>query len=596
MTTILQQELALALEQPAGGWRCALGTGEVLMKSCWLRVFALTTVVCALVNEAPGAEIRFVDVTEASGLEFVHNTGAFGKKWLPETMGSGVVLFDYDGDGRLDILLVNGTRFAGQPGRRSTQALFRNVSDGELRFSDVTRSAGMDVEGYCMAGAAGDLDNDGDADVYLSCVGNDLLLRNDDGRFTDVSREAGLTEVYEFGASVALLDADNDGWLDIFASRYVTWTPATDLHCTLDGSSKSYCTPETYRGAAPRFYRNTGGLRFEDWTRRAGLFTPDAKALGVTVLDLDDDGWMDLAVANDTQPNQLFHNRGDGTFEEIGLTAGVGFDANGIARGGMGIDAADYDGSGRESIVIGNFDGEMVALYQNVGNQLFIDAAAVARIGRPTLTSLTFATFFFDYDLDGDLDLLVANGHLEPEIEAIKSTVRYAQPTQLFRNDGGRFTEVTDSVGGDLARPRVARGAASGDLDGDGDPDVVITSSGGPAQVFENTGAHGNWLRVRVTGSTINHDGLGTVVELVAGGALQRRLIATGGSYMSQSDTAALFGLGHSDRVNSVKVRSHTGEQSVLVAGVNQEIVVTVDGTVGTADQADAPPHPGSMN
>jgi len=531
---------------------------------------AFVTLATSTLLTADDGAIRFVDVTATSGLDFTHNTGAFGLKWLPETMGSGVVLFDYNEDDRLDVLLLNGTRFPGREGRSSTQRLFEN--QGGMKFRDVSVEAGVDIESYCMGGAAGDLDNDGDQDLYISCVGTDYLLENEDGTFRDVSEAAGLSRDYEFGASVALVDADNDGLLDIFATRYVTWTPETDLTCKLDGRNKSYCTPAPYDGASPRFYHNLGDGTFADWTERAGFLRPDAKALGVAVLDLENDGWMDLAVANDTQPNLLFHNQGDGTFEEVGLIAGMAFDENGVARGGMGIDAADYDGSGRQSLVIGNFDGEMVALYQNAGDLLFIDSAAPAKIGRPTLTSLSFSTFFFDYDLDGDLDLLVANGHLEPEIETIKSSVTYAQPTQLFRNDGGRFTEVTEEAGGDLATPRVARGAAYADLDDDGDLDLVITTSGGPAALFENTGAKGNWLQVDVEGVGGNRDGLGAVVEVRAGGKTLSWLVRAGGSYLSQSQTSPVFGLGSIAEVDSVTVTTAAGARELSVTGTNRRL------------------------
>jgi hypothetical protein len=520
---------------------------------------------------ARAQEPRFVDITAKSGVDFVHNNGAFGQKWLPETMGSGVVLFDYNDDQKLDILFINGTRFPGKPGRSTTQKLYENL--GDLKFRDVTGSTGLDIERYCMGGAAGDLDNDGDQDLYISCVGTDLLLENEAGRFKDISAASGLSQEYEFGASVALLDADKDGLLDIFASRYVTWTPETDLICKLDGKNKSYCTPEPYTGASPRFYHNSGGMKFSDWTEKAGIFRPGAKALGVAIFDHDDDTWLDIAVANDTQPNLLYRNTGNGTFEELGLIAGMAFDETGVARGGMGIDAADYNGSGRQSLVIGNFDGEQVSLYENVGDSLFIDSAAPARIGRPTRSSLSFATFFFDYDLDGDLDLLVANGHLEPEIEKIRSTVSYAQPTQLFANDGsGRFTEVTATHGGDLAQPRVARGAAWGDLDGDGDPDVVISTNGGPGQIFENTGPHGNWLKVDTRNSGGNRDGIGAVVEVEAGGRAQRWLVRTGSSYLSQSQVLPPFGLGSATRIDSITLTSPAGTARTLAGGVNTTI------------------------
>ena len=508
------------------------------------------------------AQPHFVEVTAESGIDFVHNTGAFGEKWLPETMGSGVVLFDQNGDDRLDILFLNGTRFDGRPGEATTQRFYRNL--GGWRFVDATAEVGLDIEAYCLGGAAADLDNDGDTDLYMSCLGRDRLLINEGERFVDRSREAGLPDEYEFGASVAVFDADRDGWLDILATRYVTWTPETDLFCTLDGKTKSYCTPESYPGASPRYLHNLGDGRFEDRTEEAGFFAPDAKSLGVSVLDLDGDGWLDVAIANDTQPNLLYHNLGDGTFEEIGVLSGMAFSETGVARGGMGIDAADYDRSGRQSLVIGNFANEMVALYRNEGNQLFVDVAPTSELGRDTLLSLTFGTFFFDYDLDGWLDLFIANGHLDAEVEVVQTKVRYRQPAQIFRNTGeGRFVQASPEVVGDLAEPRVARGAAYGDLDGDGDLDVVLSNNGGPAAVFDNRGEHGRWLRVDLEGTTSNRDGIGAIVTLGAGGASQSWLVRTGSSYLSQSQVDAVFGLGAgADTVERLSVAWPSGSRS----------------------------------
>lgn len=521
------------------------------------------------------AEVGFVDVTGESGVGFRHDTGAFGAKWLPETMGSGVVVLDFDGDDKLDLMFLNGRNFAGKPGEASTQKLYKNL--GGMKFQDVTAAAGLDIAAYCMGGASGDLDNDGDADLYLSCLGTDFLLVNEGGRFADRSAAAGLSREYEFGASVALLDADKDGDLDLFPTRYVTWTPEADIRCSLDGENKSYCTPEPYKGASPRFYRNEGDGTFTDRTQEAGIFKPAAKSLGVTVLDVDGNDWPDLAVANDTQPNLLYLNNGDGTFEESGVISGMAFSETGVARGGMGIDAADFNRSGRQSLVIGNFANEMVGLYQNEGNLLFVDVAPTAKIGRPTLMSLSFATFFFDYDLDGYLDLLVANGHLEPEIEKIQSNVKYAQPTQIFKGDGtGRFVEVTESAGGDLAKPRVARGAVWSDLDGDGDPEIVISNNGAPAAIFENTGdGHGHWIQIDLTGTKSNRDGIGATVEVTADGATQSWMVRAGSSYLSQSQISPIFGLGGAREVNKVVVRWPSGiVQTVPGPAIDQRLEI----------------------
>jgi hypothetical protein len=360
-----------------------------------------------------------------------------------------------------------------------------------------------------------------------------------------------------FGTSAAFLDYDRDGRLDLFVCNYVEWSIDKDLYCTLDGKSKSYCTPESYRGRSPTLYRNKGDGSFEDATRKAGVHDPGSKALGVGLLDFDGDGWLDLFVANDTQPNKLFRNKGDGSFVDVGVRAGVAFSESGVARAGMGVDAADYNGSGRPSLVVGNFASEMMALYRNEGTGLFVDEAPSSTIGQVSALSLTFACFFFDYDLDGLPDIFAANGHVADDIEAVQARVKYAQPPHLFRNlGGGRFESVAERAGEALRRPMVARGAAYGDLDNDGDLDVVVSTNGGAARLLRNEGGNRNqWLRVRAVGTRSNRDGIGARVTVTRpDGSKIWGMVKTGSSYCSQSELPLTFGLGAARKAARVEV------------------------------------------
>jgi hypothetical protein len=491
---------------------------------------------------APAAEAaRFTEVAREVGIDFVHNDGATGRKWLPETMGSGCAWVDYDGDGDPDALLLSGRNWPGFRARgRQGLGLYRN--DGG-RFVEVTRGAGLGDPIYAMGVTVGDYDADGDADLYVTALGPNRLYRNDGGRFVDVAASLGVDDA-GFGSSASWVDFDRDGDLDLFTLNYVQWTPETDLFCSLDGTNKSYCTPESYDGASPVLYRNDGA-RFTDVSRQAGVHDPSAKALGVVVLDFDGDRWPDLFVANDTQPNFLLRNRGDGTFAEEGLVAGVAFDEAGQARGAMGVDAGDYDGSGRPSLVVGNFSNEMIALYQNQGQGLFIDAAPAAGVGHASLLTLAFGTFFFDFDLDGRLDIFVANGHVEDDIARVQESVTYAQPAHLFRNLGdGRFEDVAPGSGA-LAQPLVARGAAAADFDADGDLDLLVTTVAGPGRLFRNDGAQGGrGLRLRLRGAGANRDAYGAEVRVRSGPRAQVGWLRAAHSYCSRSEPALTFGLG----------------------------------------------------
>jgi len=531
---------------------------------------------------AVAESVGFSDVTASAGISFHHVSGAYGKKYLPETMGAGVAVLDYDGDGRPDLYFVNGNYWSDDPTRRRPAdaprpALYRNQGDGT--FADVTVQAGLEGAMYGLGTTAADIDNDGDTDLFVTALGPDHLFRNDNGRFTDIGRQAGVADP-AFGSSAAFLDYDHDGDLDLFVCNYVRWSIDTDIFCSLDGQSKSYCTPESYKGESDRLYRNDGGGRFTDITKEAGVFNTAGKSLGVTTLDYDADGWADIAVANDTQPNYLYRNNHDGTFVDVGREAGIAFSESGVARGAMGIDSADYDASGRDSLVIGNFSNEMVGLYHNEGSGIFIDDAPRAGVGLPSLLTLAFGCFFFDYDLDGHPDVFVANGHVEDDINRVQKDITYAQKPHLFRNKGdGTFEPVGaksgQGSGGPLEKEVVARGAAHLDYDGDGDLDVVMTTNNGPAYLWRNEGGNmKSWLRVKLVGSRANRDGVGARIKVTAGTLSSSQLVKTGASYCSQSEVVATFGLGQAEVADRVEVIWPGGEHQVVEKAKARELLV----------------------
>ena len=521
----------------------------------------------------------FTDVTAQSGIRFVHNNGGFGEKYLPETIGAGALFFDADNDGWQDLLLVNSMNWPGHGGTDlSLPALYRNNRDGTFR--DVTRGSGLDVELYGVGAAAADFDRDGNIDVYLTALDGGRLFRNLGGwTFADVTEGAGVANS-GFSTSALWFDYDDDAQLDLFVARYVEWAVETDRRCSLDGENKSYCGPEDYEGQGPALYRNRGDGTFEDVTTRAGLYDPDSKGLGVAILDFDDDGRMDLFLANDTSPNRLFRNNGDGTFVDRALEAGVALGESGRPRAGMGVDAADYDGSGRPSLVVGNFTNEKMALFQNHGKGLFVDEASRTSIGRASRLSLTFGCFFFDYDLDGRPDIFAANGHVQDDVQNVQALISYAQLPHLFRNVGfGHFKHVTAASGAALQLPMVARGAAYADYDNDGDLDIVVTVNNGPARLLRNDGGNrNNVLRVQTIGTTSNRDGIGARVDVTVHGLSRWQIVKTGSSYASQSELPLTFGLGDAMRASRVQVRWPSGTVDTVENVASNHLVTIKEG------------------
>ena len=583
-------------------WPAILLVGLVVMAAgvvWWLRRPSVEKPAAA-VDAAPRVEVRaageppkvtFTDVTREAGIDFVHFNGATGAKLLPETMGGGGAFFDLDRDGDADLLLVNSTSWPGDPQRphAPTVSLYRNAGGG--RFENVTAAAAPKLDFYGQGVAVGDYDGDGWTDAFITAVGSNHLLRNVEGRLVDVTAQAkvaGAPDAWSSGA--AFFDADKDGDLDLFVCNYVQWSPEIDRQVgyQLTGVGRAYGPPLNYQGTYSYLYRNNGDGTFTDVSKEAGIDVdneakaPAGKGLAVFPIDVDRDGATDLLVANDTVRKFLFHNKGDGTFEEVGEAWGLAYDRDGNATGAMGVDAAVYRNDGELGFVVGNFANEMTSLYVSQGDPtLFVDEAITEGIGAPTRRVLKFGILFLDYDLDGRLDLLQANGHLEEAIDRVDPSQTYRQAAQLFWNAGAEaertFTLVDSASTGDLARPIVGRGSAYADYDGDGDLDVLLLQVGGAPLLLRNDQRLGHhWLRVRLEGQEKEREAIGAWLELKAGGVTQRRQATPNRSYLSQSELPVTFGLGKADRVESLVVTWPDGStQPVTVDGVDREITVT---------------------
>jgi enediyne biosynthesis protein E4 len=528
--------------------------------------------------EAEIPDARFRDITAGAGIGFVHNNAAYGDKLLPETMGAGVAFFDFDSDGDQDLLFVNATWWPWKtPAGKAptTSALYRN--DGSGRFEDVTHGSGLDVSLYGMGVAVGDYDNDGLVDVFITALARNRLFHNEgNGRFHDVTAASGLqTRTNDWSTSAAWIDIENDGDLDLFVCNYVQWSREIDLEVDyrLVGIGRAYGPPMNFPGSFPALYRNDGGGHFTDISQRAGIQirnpatgVPMAKSLALAPVDVNGDNFIDIVVANDTVQNFLFTNRQDGTFQEVGARSGIAFDVYGQTRGAMGIDAARFRNDSALGIAIGNFANEPNALYVSQQDSvIFADEAITEGVGPASRLLLKFGLFFFDYDLDGRLDVLTANGHLEEEISRIQRSQKYRQPAQLFWNrgvaGGMSFINVpAQKCGEDLFQPIVGRGSAFADIDGDGDLDVVMTQVAGPPLLLRNEQTLGhNWLRLKLVGNRTNRDAIGAWIRVRVDQQTLSRQVMPARSYLSQSELPVTIGLGKAAKVDALEILWPTG-------------------------------------
>lgn len=553
------------------------------------------------VDETLIPSLVMTEVSQTSGVEFTHQSGRYGQRLLPETMGSGVAVLDFNNDGNQDLLLVNSCFWPWDERHDQPSPCRLLAGDGKFQFRDVSEEAGLDVTLYGMGAAVGDYDNDGDCDIFFSAVGQNRMFRNDEGVFTDVTDQSGVSGDEEsWSTSSGFFDYNNDGLLDLFVCNYVSWSKEDDLsqEFTLDGENRAYGPPRAFPGSFSYLYKNKGDGTFEDVSQTAGIQVrndntdvPLGKAMGLAPVDINRDGWMDILVANDTVRNFLFENNKDGTFSEVGRLSGIAFDrSTGNARGAMGIDAAAFRDDGTLAIGIGNFANEASALYMaRPGRSQFIDAAMYTGFGPPTRKGLTFGLFFFDVDLDGRLDVLGANGHLEEDIAKTQSSQRYEQSPQLFWNAGrDAKTELVlvekSNVGEAFYEPIVGRGAAFGDFDSDGDQDVVISTSHARPAVFRNDQpTQHHFVRFLLQGTECNRDAIGATVEVKVGDRTLARTVMPTRSYLSQCEKVLTFGLGDADQIDEVTVRWPNGEPEGFQLDTVDQLITLVQGT-GDAD------------
>ncbi len=498
----------------------------------------------------------FTDVTAAAGLnDFKYINGAFGKVWFPEQMGAGCGFIDYDGDGWLDILLVGGGALAPNTLPQEPPALWLYRNNGDATFSQKTKEAGLEgIRAYGTAITVADYDNDGDEDFLFTTLHENMLFRNDGGVFTEVAKKSGvMAKPIRWSSSAIFFDADKDGWLDLYVCNYADWSPEKDIPCYVEGGVKEYCPPGMYVGVPNNYYHNNGNGIFTEMTSKAGFGAEPGKSLGVAELDFNRDGWPDLVISNDGERTLLYENNRNGTFAEKGTIMGIAYSEFGEARAGMGIDAGVMDTTGQVSVFIGNFSEETIGVYRYNKQGWFVDRAAVSKIGQPSFLTLTFGLFLLDVDFDRDLDLFVANGHVYPIRTKFMNGITYAQAPQLFlSNNDGTFDETGKKIGGVFSQPIVARGAAYGDFDRDGDPDILITENTGPVHLWRNDFENPRFLRVHLEGRRSNRNGVGARVVAVAGSQRMERRVRTGSSYLSHSEKTVTFGLGNATRVDSL--------------------------------------------
>ena len=533
-------------------------------KHCLSRLLTLFLFMLPLLGST---EPYFRDVTDPMKLDFRHINGFSAERRLVETMGSGGALFDFDNDDDLDLYLVQGNLLSVSTESPPKNRLYRN--DGGI-FVDITESANVGDTGYGLGAVAADYDGDGNRDLYITNLGKNVLYRNNgDGTFTDVTEQAQVGCPL-LSASAAFADIDRDGDLDLYVCNYVEYALETDIPCYYKNTLRIYCGPNEYHGIADVLYRNNGDGTFTDITKSAGVYEPTTRGLGVVFTDVNNDGWVDIYVANDMSPNTLFVNQGDGTFQEEGVLRGVAFNGDGIANGSMGIDAGDYDNDGDIDLWVSNFSLEANCLMQNDGSGYFEDVTFDTNLADPSFYSLGFGTRFIDFDNDGWLDLLVGNGHIWDNVKQIDAKMSYAQPVQLFHNQGGTpqnhtgFTEITAEAGLDKTH-YVVRGMLFGDIDTDGDVDVVLCQSNRPTVILSNEVGNANaWLTVKLVGTDGNTDAIGAQVRLEAGGMTFLREVICGASYLSGNDLRLTFGLGTASRIDGFKIRWHNGDVQQL--------------------------------